>query len=445
MSKLKLNLKRPQTLIKRQAQREGLILIVDDEQANLDGLEAVLSARYEVKQTTSAHEALTLTQQHKVDLIITDQRMPEMLGTELLQAIFDRDTQERNTEELKTHEGDERVDHLNILLTGYTDIDDLITCINDGLLYRYLVKPWSPAELLATVEQAFDKLKTDRELISQHELLRREVEERRRAQEELEVALFELKRAQETLIAQEKLRALGEMVSGVAHDFSNVLTPVMVYSEELLEGCDEGEIEQRDMLRGIHNAAQDGAELIRRLKASYHPHYQAKSVCTPITLLELVQGAVTLALPRWPSSLTTPLIKLEVPPELMVCVSVSPFRQALVNVICNALDAMSDKAQQLSDDPQRSNAQLTLTVRAEPHASQLSLEIIDEGVGMSAGVLAQCQKAFFSTKGEAGTGLGLAMVGETLAQHQGALSLSSDLGVGTTVRLTLPLHQGSTS
>lgn len=424
MSKLKLKLSGAKANLKaRQDEATWSVLIVDDEPANLDGLEAVLDPFYHVYRAISGQLALEILEKHCVDLIITDQRMPGMLGTEFLQKAKER--KENST------------DHLNILLTGYTDTEDLISCVNDGLLYRYLVKPWYPDELLSTVSQALDKIKIERQLKVQTEQLRIEVQQRRQAQQELEIALSELNEAQESLIAQEKLRALGEMVSGVAHDFGNLLTPVLSYSEELINelSTEHPCLSQNEImsnLEGIRDAAEDGAALIKRLRASYTAHSSSVEQRKHIHVNTLVKSAIKLALPRWPIGLEPPKVVIKVDDDLFVFAVMSELRQAVVNLIRNALDAMGESARHQPDK------ELSLTIVAQQKATHMLLEIIDRGAGMSPGVLAQCQQAYFSTKGETGTGLGLAMVRRAIEGFQGTLSISSELGVGTTVSIKLP-------
>lgn len=419
-SKLKLKLAEGTSSLTRRDIKRGRILIVDDEQANLDGLEAVLDRTYEVFQTTLPHEALQLSEQHQIDLIISDQRMPKMLGTELLQELSGRDPHQ-----------------IRILLTGYTDIEDLITCVNDGLLYRYLVKPWKAEELLATVAQGFDKLNTERALSAHIEQIKVEIEERRRAQEQLEMTLVELQEAQDALIAQEQLKALGEMVSGVAHDFSNVLTPILAFSEELLEDLggqsDPDREAQREALNGIHDAATDGAALIERLRSAYHPTFRAQSNAQVISLKLLTHSALKLSLPRWSRTIDELSVQIHIADELTVYGLISDLRQAIVNVISNALDAMKDRL-----DRAPSDAPLALTFKADSQAHLTVLEVIDQADGMPLAVLAQCKHAFFSTKGVAGTGLGLHMVQETVKRHRGQLHITSEEGVGTTIKIKLP-------
>lgn len=136
----------------------GRVLLVDDEADNLHTLERLLGVRYEVFATTEPTEALGIVERERLDVVITDQRMPGMLGTELLARIKQIDD-----------------DNVRMILTGYTDAKDLVTCINDGLISRYLVKPWRAAELEAVIDQGIEQVRmqrTFRQLIP-HQILHR--------------------------------------------------------------------------------------------------------------------------------------------------------------------------------------------------------------------------------------------------------------------------------
>ncbi len=115
------------------------IMIVDDELVNLRTLERLFRRDYQVLLAQSGAEALTLLEQHDVALLISDQRMPEMTGIELM----------KNTVALRPH-------MVKILLTGYTDVGALIEAINCGLVYRYLTKPWNNDDLRITVSRALE-------------------------------------------------------------------------------------------------------------------------------------------------------------------------------------------------------------------------------------------------------------------------------------------------
>jgi len=113
------------------------ILAVDDEPANLRMLERLLRKEYAVLTATSGPEALELLRHEPVSLIITDQRMPGMTGTELL-----------------SHSIQTNPDAVKIILTGYTDVDALIEAINCARVYKYVSKPWDPIMLQETIRQA---------------------------------------------------------------------------------------------------------------------------------------------------------------------------------------------------------------------------------------------------------------------------------------------------
>src|SRR2546423_7235256 len=115
------------------------IMIVDDEPANLRTLLRLFREDYQVLIAETGAEALTLLQQHDVALLISDQRMPNMTGIELMKKTVDV-----------------RPQMVKILLTGYTDVSALIESINSGLVYRYLTKPWNNDDLKLTVVRALE-------------------------------------------------------------------------------------------------------------------------------------------------------------------------------------------------------------------------------------------------------------------------------------------------
>jgi response regulator RpfG family c-di-GMP phosphodiesterase len=114
------------------------ILAVDDEPANLRMLERLFRKDYRIVTATNGEEALAVLKQEEVSLIITDQRMPGMSGTELL-----RESMGTNPDTMK------------IILTGYTDIDALVEAINTARIYRFVCKPWDPTSLKQVVQDAF--------------------------------------------------------------------------------------------------------------------------------------------------------------------------------------------------------------------------------------------------------------------------------------------------
>ena len=126
------------------------IIVVDDEPANLRVLERLFRNDYEVITAESGEEALRLLGEHDAALVITDQRMPNMTGVELLK-----------------HTADIRPHMVRIILTGYTDVETLVEAINSGLVYKYVTKPWNNEELQLTVGRALEHFKTNK---ARHEL-----------------------------------------------------------------------------------------------------------------------------------------------------------------------------------------------------------------------------------------------------------------------------------
>ena len=124
---------------------ETTILIVDDEPRVLDSLEAILAAEFRVLRAGHGEEALArLAAEPDVAVIVTDHRMPGMTGVELLRR------------------SQEQWDAIRIVLTAYTDVDNLMDAINMGRIYHFIPKPWDPNELLVIVRRAAERWRLDR-------------------------------------------------------------------------------------------------------------------------------------------------------------------------------------------------------------------------------------------------------------------------------------------
>lgn len=115
------------------------ILYVDDEENNLISFKAVFRIKYQVFTAISAAEAKEILKGHTINIIITDQRMPQMTGVEFLESILD-----------------EYPDPIRVLLTGYADMNAVIDAINKGKIFHYLTKPWNEEELDMTIARGFD-------------------------------------------------------------------------------------------------------------------------------------------------------------------------------------------------------------------------------------------------------------------------------------------------
>jgi len=127
-------------------EKKHTLLVVDDEIANLQKLKRTFIGTYHVFEASSGAAAFEIARRQSIDLVITDQKMPRMSGIDLLRRI------------LKI-----KPDVMRIILTGYTEVDDLIDAINEGHVYRYMTKPWDPKELRIVVRQALETLELERE------------------------------------------------------------------------------------------------------------------------------------------------------------------------------------------------------------------------------------------------------------------------------------------
>jgi signal transduction histidine kinase/ActR/RegA family two-component response regulator/HAMP domain-containing protein len=233
----------------------------------------------------------------------------------------------------------------------------------------------------------------------------------------------------EKLARDEKLHALGQMASGIAHNLNQTLALVSGYGElahDVLDHSPPNLDELRRMLRIVERAAYDGGETVKRLLT--FSRGQENERHEPIDVAELLHEVGQLTAPRWRESSRVegrPVeLQVHAASDLTVVGSQASLRESLTNLVFNALDAMPEGG--------------TILLRAHAEASTVVIEVQDTGVGMTPDVRRRIFEPFFTTKGEQGTGLGLAMVFGIIRHHAGQIDVTSSPGQGTTIRLTLP-------
>jgi signal transduction histidine kinase/ActR/RegA family two-component response regulator len=238
-------------------------------------------------------------------------------------------------------------------------------------------------------------------------------------------AYAELAAAQERNVQTEKLRALGEMASGVAHDFNNVLTIILGHME-LIKTPDSPNFERSR--RAITQAAQDGAHTVRRIREFVRT--QPEQHTTPVDLAELGDDVLHLTRPRWQAGMLKKGITIQARTDLrkvpLVLGSAAELREVMTNLIMNAVDAMPHGG--------------TLSLATGVAGNQVWLEVGDTGQGIPAEVRERIFEPFYTTKAERGTGLGLAVSRSIARRHEGDLIVESAPGMGSRFRLMLPLH-----
>jgi GAF domain-containing protein/CheY-like chemotaxis protein len=245
-----------------------------------------------------------------------------------------------------------------------------------------------------------------------------------RLYEERTRAYGELSAAQDQLVRTEKLRALGEMASGVAHDFNNLLASVLGRAQLLLRRVQEPQL--RQWLQVIERSALDGAQTVRRLQE--FTRIRRDQPLVPLDINQVVRDALDITQSRWKEEPTSRGITLEVRTVLAdvpaVLGDAAELREAMTNLILNALDAMPEGG--------------TLTLSTALVDGRIEIAVADSGVGMPLEVREKVFDPFFTTKGPQGTGLGLSMTYGIISRHGGSIAVESEPGQGSTFRLSLP-------
>jgi signal transduction histidine kinase/ActR/RegA family two-component response regulator len=250
----------------------------------------------------------------------------------------------------------------------------------------------------------------------------------------LQQAYDDLRQTQQAVMQQERLRALGQMASGIAHDINNALSPVALYTQSLLEYEPNLSTRTRDYLETIRRSVDDVAHTVARMREFYRQR-EPQLTFAPSHLNQLVQQVIDLTRARWGDMAqqrgTVIALRTELAEQLPAIQGIdSEIREALTNLIFNAVDALPN------------GGTLTLRtklVRGAGGPDQVQVEVGDDGLGMDEETRRRCMEPFFTTKGERGTGLGLAMVYGFAKRHSADIDVRSEVGKGTTVSLSFPV------
>jgi len=246
----------------------------------------------------------------------------------------------------------------------------------------------------------------------------------RRSRRELIAVNQELERAHGRIVETERLRAIGELASGVAHHLNNLLAVVLGRVQIALRRAeDEGEVTRN--LEIAERGVLDAGEVIRRM--SVFSRAQAMPEWVPVKLNELAEEVIEMTRPRWQAEAQIRGIEIdlrleagEVPPAAG---DPAPLREVLMNLIFNAIEALPH------------GGEIAITTWSEDKAVFCS--VVDTGIGMAPSVQKRAMEPFFTTKGFASTGLGLSVAYGIIRRHGGELSIDSVENRGTTVTFRL--------
>jgi signal transduction histidine kinase/ActR/RegA family two-component response regulator len=241
---------------------------------------------------------------------------------------------------------------------------------------------------------------------------------------ELSHYIDEQERIREQYSQVEKMSALGELASGVAHDFNNTLTGILGRAQLLLATRDAEKIENG--LKIIIKTATDGARTIKRIQD--FARQRRDHDFHPVSMDRLLLDVSEITRPRWKDHAEAInvhiTLNLQLHSNALVMGDESELREVLVNMVFNAIDAM----------PQGG----TLTLSASDADETVEISVGDTGLGMSEEVRPRIFDPFFTTKGTAGMGLGLAVSYGIICRHEGTVEVESSVGCGTTLWIKLP-------
>jgi two-component system NtrC family sensor kinase len=242
----------------------------------------------------------------------------------------------------------------------------------------------------------------------------------------------QLAETQRQLYQSEKLASIGRLAAGVAHEINNPLTGVLTYSSYLLKRA-SGQPEIKDDLEVIVRETKRCREIIKGLLDFARPSPPEKRRSD---INEVINRSVRIL----QNQLARHHIKLEqnLAPDLPpVNIDVDQMQQVLVNLLLNAKDAMAEKGGTLTLTTSRAHLEKAPNPPPAPHGVQI--QVRDTGCGIAPENLPKIFEPFFSTKGQEGNGLGLAIVWSLLEKHNGKITVESEVGKGTTFRIVLPV------
>lgn len=359
------------------------IIYVDDELPNLLVFEEWFGEAYTL--TTYAHPQLALERVRAggIAVLVTDQRMPGMFGTELL-----------------AHVKDVSPTTIGVIMTAFDDSEIIRKALNDRLALSYVLKPYRHAEIRVVLDAA---LEAHYLAVARHELEQR-------------------------MLRAERFTTLGGLLAGVMHDLRAPLGMLGAVLKELSTELDrraEPIEEVREIALdavGFHARAAELVEGVMRFMSARKREGFGDVGLAARHAVSIAGGEL-----RGRSAVTT--LELVQPGTTEVELDTSELTRIMVNLLANAAQAL----------PERGGGAVTFSIIAGDET--VDLVVRDNGGGIPADVLAHLTEPLFTTK-SAGTGLGLFTIRRLAEDVRGSIAIESQLGLGTTVRVRLPRVRG---
>lgn len=384
-----------------------LVVYVDDERPNRIVFERSFAAKFRIKTAADGQQALDiLASGEPVAVLLTDQRMPVMSGDDLLRRVK-RDYP----------------DVVRVVITAYADIEPILAAINEGLVARYIVKPWDREELEQLLRWAIAAWQFSRDSSA----------------------------LQHRLLETERLATLGSIVGAVVHDLNQPVVSMLMNCDRLaylaraiptVSKLTEGaELPPRERtllndliseLAEIVGEVNHSANHMRGMTADLHQFLRGGSrqqvgTSEPVPVIRHAMGVCQDVAVRARS-----FLRYDGPESLpVVRMSTTELTQVLINVVTNAAQAVGDKA--------ASDGGVVVTATVDHSAGAVRFEVNDTGNGIPPEVLQRIGTPFFTTKRQ-GTGLGVAQCQRIVGKAGGSFRISSEPGRGTTVSFTIPVR-----
>ena len=382
------------------------LLYVDDDRSNRVVFELTFKEKFPLITVGSGLEALDVMKRQPVAVLLTDQRMPQMSGHELLERVRE-----------------EHPETTRIVMTAFGQLEPILQAVNEGLVARYILKPWKRDELETVIDWAFSAY----EFAGRDAVLR------------------------ERLLQTERLVTIGSMTAAVFHDLSQPLALLVTNCERMMQLsagipalkslldsstdqlsdadsrllndlCDDYEPIADDLQQGCEVMA----DLVNNMRRLVRPQNSGQvEICQSPT--RYVDYAISVC--NAGAVLNRGAIRYRGEPVLPALrVSPTEFVQVLFNLIQNAWQAL--------DDGQTSSREVIINTKQR--ADFVDFQIIDNGAGIPDEVLEKLGTPFVSTK-ESGTGLGVAQCFRIVSKSGGSMNYESNLGEGTTVTVSFPI------
>lgn len=389
------------------ANGRGNLLVIDDEEEILKALYRQFRRSYQVYTANSAAEGLRIMTETPIQVIISDQRMPGMNGAEFFGKV-------------KT----EYPDAMRLLLTGYADIQAMIAAINDGNIYRYIVKPWDPVELDTVVREAFERytlIVQNRRLMTElreaNTLLEQRVAERT---QELEAA---------NLMLKEMIAQRDSLLGMAAHDLRTPITVLQGFTELLLDPRTPPS-EFPEFVGIIRDTTRDMLVLLDNI-LDITAIQAGRLTLRPVDTDVYVLIDKVCKLNRRVGERKGIMLKTQIDIERPIYTfDAQRIEQVLNNLLSNAFKFSE------------SDTEVTVVV-SQRSEEWLRFEVIDQGQGIKADELEHIFAPFQRgsskpTRDEPSTGLGLSICKRLVELHGGTIGAESELSVGSRFYFALP-------